>query len=72
MLCPGQMFSTAEMPVLFMLLMLFSNLGSLQHLIDLTRQQLLGKGNTEQVGEGNCFKKRNFSAQEMTTLAMQA
>lgn len=55
-----------------MLLMLFSNLGSLQHLIDFTRQQLLGKGNTEQVGEGNCFKKHNISAQEMTTLAMQA
>lgn len=48
------MFSAAEMPALLILLML------LQHLIDLTQGHLLGKGNTEQVGEGHCFKKRQL------------
>ncbi|KAK4821255.1 hypothetical protein QYF61_016554 [Mycteria americana] len=46
--------------------------GSLHHLIDLTQQQFLGKGNTEQTGEGHHFKKGSLSAQEMTTLAVWA
>lgn len=37
----------------------FSNLDSLQHLIDLTQQRLLGKCNTEQIGEG-IFLKRHL------------